>query len=145
MMQMSMHYDDVVECKDLQYEIMLQPIHEDSEQPSPKRLCRPTRKEVASMGVPTDSLTSTFTQSLDLGCFKHLETCVSLLALGKFPLDKIAFLLFLDVVKWFSLDNTSAIYRHCKKITVFNVIYLTFHGRPILPLTNFDCFLGQSR
>ena len=67
-------------------------------------------RTVASMGVPTDSLTSTFTQSLDLGCFKHLETCVSLLALGKFPLDKIAFLLFLDVVKWFSLDNTSAIY-----------------------------------
>ena len=44
---------------------------------------------------------------------KHIfVSFVSLVALGQFPLDNVAFLLFLDVVKWFNCTDTRTV-RYC--------------------------------
>ena len=53
-----------------------------------------------------------------------------LLSENKFPLDNIAFLLFIDVVRWFSLDDSATCMRYSDEVKTFWRTGLRlFHGR----------------
>jgi hypothetical protein len=53
-----------------------------------------------------------------------------LVSVGKFPLDNIAYLLFMDVVRWFSLDNVTSTMRYTDNVKLFWETGLRlFHGR----------------
>ena len=58
-----------------------------------------------------------------------------LLSEGRFPLDNIAFLLFLDVVRWFDLDKTTNFMRYSEDVklfwrTLFKRRFLRYMGGP---------------
>ena len=53
-----------------------------------------------------------------------------LLSDGKFPMTNIAFLLFLDIVRWYSLDDSTTTMRYCEEVKEFWRTGLRlFHGR----------------
>ena len=49
----------------------------------------------------------------------------------KFPLNNIALLLFMDVVRWYSLENTSNMEYSEQGITFWRVMYRLFHGKAL--------------
>ena len=53
-----------------------------------------------------------------------------LLSEGKFPMNNIALLLFLDVVRWYSLDDATTTMRYSEEVKEFWRTGLRlFHGR----------------
>ena len=53
-----------------------------------------------------------------------------MLALASFPMDNIAFLLFLDVVKWHNSESTTLMRYECPTVNKFWPIgYKMFHGK----------------
>ena len=53
-----------------------------------------------------------------------------MLALASFPMDNIAFLLFLDVVKWHNSESTTLMRYECSAINKFwRIGYKMFHGK----------------
>jgi hypothetical protein len=53
-----------------------------------------------------------------------------MLALASFPMDNIAFLLFLDVVKWHNSETTILIRYECPAVNKFwRIGYKIFHGK----------------
>ncbi|CAH1779698.1 unnamed protein product [Owenia fusiformis] len=54
---------------------------------------------------------------------------LDLLANNRLPMDNICWLLFLDVVRWFSLENTSRMTYSIKTLTFWKIGYRLFHGK----------------
>ena len=53
-----------------------------------------------------------------------------MLALASFPMDNIAFLLFLDVVKWHNSETTTLMRYECPAVNKFwQIGYKIFHGK----------------
>jgi hypothetical protein len=53
-----------------------------------------------------------------------------MLALASFPMDNIAFLLFLDVVKWHNSESTTRTRYECPAVNKFwRIGYTMFHGK----------------
>jgi hypothetical protein len=65
----------------------------------------------------------------ELGMIELWKTFYTMLSNGTFPVDNIAFLLFLDVVKWYGMSNTLAM-RYDETVCKFwRVGYKLFHGK----------------
>jgi hypothetical protein len=69
----------------------------------------------------------------DAGQKESFLKFMGLLASGTFPLHNICYLLFLDIVEWFSCDSTTHMrYGHetvKKKKTFWQIGYRLFHGK----------------
>ena len=53
-----------------------------------------------------------------------------MLALDSFPMDNIAFLLFLDVFKWHNSESTTLMRYECPAVNKFwRIGYKMFHGK----------------
>lgn len=61
----------------------------------------------------------------------HFCNFVKIIHNGSFPLTNIAFLLFLDVVRWYSLDNTSNMEYSEDCLKFWKVMYRLFHGQSL--------------
>jgi hypothetical protein len=64
-------------------------------------------------------LPSVFNTLKECGLTSEFISFNKLLSEKKFPMDNIAFLLFLDVVRWFSLDNYTSFMRYNDEIKLF--------------------------
>lgn len=64
---------------------------------------------------------------------KHVEFCVFLrqIVLKKFPLHNIAFLLLLDVAKWYSLKTTTQMKYPAESMEFWKIMYRLFHGKAL--------------
>ena len=53
----------------------------------------------------------------------EFQSCFTLVAKGKFPLDNIAFLLFLETVRWFSLQSTTMMWYWNETVILWKMGY----------------------
>ena len=82
----------------------------------------------------------------ELKCHSHdknFEAFMSRVYERSFPLDNIAFLLFLDVVQWFSLDNTSQM-RYSDSVKSFFRIAGVIFGQKLLRFLSGQKNKGQT-
>jgi len=85
----------------------------------------------------------------ELGMIELWKTFYTMLSNGTFPVDNIAFLLFLDVVKWYGKSNTLAM-RYDETVCKFwRVGYKLFHGKFLRfmsgPKNKGQLIFGQSK
>lgn len=79
----------------------------------------------------TDILPSVLNKLKNGGIMGDFVNLLKLIHEGKLPLTNIAFLLFLDVVRWYSLDNTVNMTYSDQAIKFWRVMYRLFHGKAL--------------
>ena len=67
----------------------------------------------------------------DAGIVNDFCQLVRLICEGKFPLDNIALLLLLDVVRWYSLESTTQMTYRGDTLKFWKVLYRLFHGKTL--------------
>ena len=78
----------------------------------------------------TELLPSVVKSLKDCGKYEDYISFNQLISKGKFPLDNIAFLLFLDVVRWYSLDKSTTCMRYSEPCKLFwKTGFKLFRGR----------------
>ena len=65
----------------------------------------------------------------DVGQKESFLKFMGLLASGKFPLHNICYLLFLDIVEWFSCDSTTHMRYGHETVKLWQIGYRLFHGK----------------
>ena len=63
------------------------------------------------------------------GLLGDFFTLIRLISKDKFPLHNISFLLLLDVVRWYSVPNTSNMFYSEQCLKFWKVVYRLFHGK----------------
>ena len=63
----------------------------------------------------------------DVGQKKSFLKFMGLLASGTFPLHNICYLLFLDIVGWFSCDSTTHMRYGHETVKFWQIVYRLFH------------------
>ena len=76
-------------------------------------------------------LPSILNKMKNVGLLGDFVNLFKLLHEDKFPLNNIAFLLFLDVVRWYSLENTVNMEYSEEAIKFWRVMYRLFHGKAL--------------
>ena len=65
----------------------------------------------------------------DVGQTESFLKFMGLLASGTFPLHNICYLLFLDIVEWFSCDSTTHMRYGHETVKFWQIGYRLFHGK----------------
>lgn len=106
-----------------------------------RKLFTPSRDEIVIQEM--QELVPTIINRLKKDGLKE-DFCVLLrtLASGAFPLHNIAFLLLLDVARWYSLDSTTQMKYPVHTMKFWRVLYRMFHGK-ILRFMSGEKSVGQ--
>lgn len=65
------------------------------------------------------------------GHLTDFSILIRLIAIDKFPLHNISFLLLLEVARWDSLDNRTEIFYSDQCMQFWKVLYRLFHGKAL--------------
>ena len=65
------------------------------------------------------------------GHLTDFNNLLRLIAIDKFPLHNISFLLLLEVARWYNLDNTTKMFYSDQCMQFWKVLYRFFHGKAL--------------
>ena len=98
-------------------------------------VCCPSEKEIPECDSESieindmiDLLPKVLKSLEDVGQKESFLKCMGLLASGTFPLHNICYLLFLDIVEWFSCDSTTHMRYGHETVKFWQIGYRLFHG-----------------
>ena len=103
-------------------------IHQNSEENNKKEITNQHIKQISRYSDNAISSLLTHVPTSD-DRRENLECFFKLLKQDKFPTNNISFLLFLDVVKWFSVENTCQMRYTTITRNFWQVGFRLFHGK----------------